>query len=107
MNIPVSHRANTAIVSQLARSSAGFSDVLALGTSVAPWSPALVAGADIAALRNGNITGCYVPSCLREQRPLEDDPTVLSLLADVSRECVQHIGAFRAYAKNHGARHAT
>lgn len=83
-----------------------FHDVLALATSTAPWSPALLAALDIAALWNCNVTGCYVPGCLREQRALEDDPTVLSLLADVGYECIDDAAAFQAFAKSHGARHA-
>lgn len=90
----------------LERTPSRFHDVLALATSTGPWSPALLAAVDIAALWNSNVTGCYVPGYLREQRALEADPTVLSLLAEVEYECIEDAAAFQAFAKNHGARHA-
>jgi nucleotide-binding universal stress UspA family protein len=83
-----------------------FHDVLALGTSVAPWSPALLAAIEIAARWNSNVTGCYVPGYLRDLRALEDDPTVLSLLSDGGYECLDDADAFQTYAQNHGARYA-
>jgi len=82
-----------------------FHDVLALATSVAPWSPAVVAAVDIAALWNSNVSGCYVPGCLREQRALEDDPSVFSLLADIQYDCPDDAYALRTYAKSRGARY--
>ena len=60
-----------------------FHDILALVTSTGPWSAALLTAIDIAARWNANVTGCYVPSSLREQRAFESDPTVMSLLAEV------------------------
>ncbi|RUL78972.1 universal stress protein [Dyella choica] len=106
MNIEASRRASADVSRQPAHAPSNFHDVLALGTSVAPWSPALLAAVDIAALWNSNVTGCYVPGCLREQRALEDDPTVLSLLADIGQEWIDDTEAFQTYAKDHGARHA-
>ena len=106
MSIQTSRRASADIPRHAAQAPARFNDVLALGTAVAPWSPALLAGIEIAALWHGNVTGCYVPGSLREQRALEDDPSVLSLLADVGWESMDDANAFQTYAKEHGARHA-
>jgi nucleotide-binding universal stress UspA family protein len=83
-----------------------FHDVLALGTSTMPWSPALLTAIDIAARWHGNVSGCYVPGCLRELRALDEDPTVLSLLSDTGHEEIAEADAFQTYAKNHGVLHA-
>lgn len=106
MSTEASHRTGAGTPRQPAQTPARFHDVLALGTSVAPWSPALLAAVDIAARWNGNVTGCYVPGALRELRALEDDPTVLSLLSDAGYESLDDADAFQTYAQNHGALHA-
>lgn len=106
MSIKAPRAANIARSNASPSAALHFHDVLALATSTAPWSPALLAAMDIAALWHSNVTGCYVPGCLREQRALEDDPTVLGLLADVEFECIDDAAAFQVFAKDHGARHA-
>jgi len=83
-----------------------FQDVLALATSTGPWSPAVVTAVDIAARWNGNVTACYVPGALREQRAYESEPTVMSLLTEVEYECLDDAVAFQTYARSHGAHHA-
>lgn len=105
MSTKALHPASAAKTSPPPHASSRFHDVLALATSTAPWSPALLAAVDMAGLWNSNVTGCYVPGGLREQRALEDDPTVLSLLADVEYACIDDVAAFQAFAKSHGARH--
>ena len=45
-------------------------DVLALVTSVDPWSPAATVGAAIAARLGGNLTGCFVEPSARMRRDL-------------------------------------
>lgn len=89
-----------------ARSTQRFHDVLGLGTSTGPWSPALLAAIELAAGWRGNVTGCYVPSGLREQRPYDADPTVMSLLAEVEKENIDDAVAFQTFAKHRGAHHA-
>lgn len=84
-----------------------FHDVLALATSTGPWSPALLTAVDIAARWNCNVTGCYVPGALREQRAYESEPTVMSLLAEVEHECLDDAAAFQSFARNHGAHHVS
>ncbi|GLQ89055.1 universal stress protein [Dyella flagellata] len=105
MSIEASRRTSVSASRRLAHTPSSFHDVLALGTSVAPWSPALLTAIDFAALWHSNVTGCYVPGCLREQRALEDDPSVLSLLADIGQEWIDDTETFQTYAKEHGARH--
>lgn len=84
-----------------------FHDILALATGTGPWSAALLAAIDIAARWNANVTGCYVPGSLREQRAYESDPTVISMLNDIEYECSDDSAAFQSFAKEHGARHAS
>ena len=83
-----------------------FHDVLALATSTGPWSPAVRAAVDIAARWRSNITACYVPGALREQRAYESEPTVMSLLTEVEYECLDDAVAFQTFARSHGAGHA-
>jgi len=106
MNTQASRLATTETPRQPVHTPSRFYDVLALATSVTPWSPALSVAVEMAGLWNSNVTGCYVPGCLREQRALEDDPTVFSLLADVSYDCLDDVAAFQRFAQSHGARHA-
>ncbi|GLQ91171.1 universal stress protein [Dyella acidisoli] len=84
-----------------------FHDVLALATSTGPWSPALLAAVDMAARWHFNVTACYVPGALREQRAYESEPTVMSLLTDVEYECLDDAVAFQTYARSHGALYAS
>jgi nucleotide-binding universal stress UspA family protein len=84
-----------------------FRDVLALATSTGPWSPSVIAGVELAAQWNGNVTGCYVPSSLRLQDGNESEPTVIGLLTDVEYDCTEDYSAFQTFAKRLGARHAS
>jgi len=84
-----------------------FHDIVALATSTGPWSPALLAAIDIAGRWDANVTGCFVPGTLREQRAYENDPTIMSMLTDIEYECPDESAAFRTFAKEHGAHHAT
>jgi nucleotide-binding universal stress UspA family protein len=84
-----------------------FHDILALATSTGPWSAALLTAIDIAARWNANVTGCYVPGSLREQRAYESDPTVMSLLTDMEYDYPDESAAFHAFAMEHGALHAS
>lgn len=84
-----------------------YRDVLGLATSTGPWSPALLAAIEIAALWNGNVTGCYVPGCLREQRAYESEATVMSLLTDIDYDCLDDAHAFQVFARSQGVRHAS
>ncbi|HTV84635.1 MAG TPA: universal stress protein [Dyella sp.] len=82
-------------------------DILALATSTGPWSASLVTAIDIASRCNGNVTGCYVPGSLRQQRAYETDPTIMSLLTDIDYEMPDESAAFRDFAKRYGAGHST
>lgn len=84
----------------------GYNDVLALVTSSEPWSPAALAGVDIAAMFGANVTGCYVNPSLRSLRGVDDEPTVMSLLMDAPRAYSEDSDAFKAFAHTRGARHA-
>ena len=106
MSTQTSRRAGAEASRQPVHTPSRFHDVLALGTSVVPWSPALLAAVEIAARWQSNVTGCFVPGFLRELRALEDDPSVLSLLSDTGYECLDDADAFQTYAKSHGALHA-
>lgn len=106
MSTQASRRTSMNEIRQPAHAQLRFHDVLALATSVAPWSPAVQAAIEIAALWNSNVTGCYVPGSLREQRSLEEDPTVLSLLTDVAYDCFDDAYAFQSYVKSHGAHYS-
>lgn len=98
----------SAIHSQIGKhSNLQFRDVLALATSTDPWSPALLAAIEIAARWGGNVTGCYVPGCLRELHPGESDPTVMGLLTDIEYECADESGAFQAFARANGVHHSS
>jgi len=106
MTIEASHPSIAGVAAHL-QAPARFYDVLALATSVAPWSPAVLAAIEIAALWKSNVTGCYVPGSLRDQHVLEDEPTVLSLLIDTDDDCLADAAAFQAFARGHGATHAS
>ncbi|OOG38717.1 universal stress protein UspA [Rhodanobacter sp. C05] len=81
--------------------------MLALVTSTGPWSAALLSAIDLAARWNANVTGCYVPPSLREQRAYESDPTVISLLTDGEYNYPDESAAFHAFAKELGAQHTS
>lgn len=106
MTIEASHPSIAGAAVQL-HAPARLYDVLALATSVAPWSPAVLAAAEIAALWNSNVTGCYVPGSLRDQQALQDEPTVFSLLIDTDEDCLADAAAFQAFARGHGATYAS
>lgn len=89
------------------RATAQFHDILALATSTDPWSAAVWAATDLAARWHANVTGCYVPDSLRDQRAYESDPTVMSLLADTGHEQPDKSADFHAFATARGARHAS
>jgi nucleotide-binding universal stress UspA family protein len=95
----------TSIVTK--RAALQFNDILALVTSTDPWSAALLTAIDLAARWNANVTGCYVPCSLREQRAYESDPTVMSLMTDGEYEYTDESAAFHAFAKELGARHTS
>jgi len=84
-----------------------FHDILALATSTGPWSASVWAAADLAARWHANVTGCYVPDGLREQRVHQSDPTVMSLLTDAEYEHPDGSSAFHAFATGRGAHHAS
>ena len=86
---------------------AQFHDILALATSTSPWSAAVWAATDLAARWHANVTGCYVPDGLREQRVHQSDPTVMSLLTDTEYEHPDGSAAFHAFATGRGAHHAS
>lgn len=102
-----SHSRSTPPPQRGASSTLRFHDVLGLGTSTGPWSPALQAAVELAARWNGNVTGCYVPAGLREQRAYDADPTVMSLLADVEQENIDDAVAFQNFARHRGAHSAS
>lgn len=79
-----------------------FHDVLALVTSTSPWSPASGIAIDIAAHWDANVTGCYVPSSLRDRRAYEADPTTMDMLASMEYESPDESAAFHAFAKDRG-----
>ncbi|OOG63525.1 hypothetical protein B0E46_10785 [Rhodanobacter sp. B04] len=76
-------------------------------TSTGPWSAALLTAIDLAARWNAHVTGCYVPSSLRDQRACESDPTVMSLLTDGEYTYSDESAAFHAFAKELGAQHTS
>ena len=84
-----------------------FHDILALATATGPWSAALLTAIDIAARWNANVTGCYVPASLREQRAYESDPTVMGLLTGVEYGYPDESAAFHAFATELGVHHAS
>lgn len=84
-----------------------FRDILALATSTGPWSAAVWAATDLAARWHANVTACYVPGSLREQRVHQSDPTVMSLLTDTEHEHPDESSAFHAFATGRGAHRAS
>lgn len=85
-----------------------FHDVLALATATGSWSPAVRVAVDIASRWSANVTGCYVPGSLREQRAYESDPTVMSLLTEIEDDSPDEdeSHAFKMFAEEQGVRHA-
>lgn len=89
------------------RATPQFHDILALATSTSPWSAAVRAATDLAARWHANVTGCYVPDSLRDQRAYESDPSVMSLLTDAEYGRPDESAAFHAFATGRGAHHTS
>lgn len=87
-------------------SSGAPSDILALVTSVTPWSPAAQVATSLAATFGANLSGCYVDSSLRMLHGGEAEPSVLALLLDVPEENDDDRDAFAAYGRQAGVPHA-
>lgn len=79
-------------------------DILALATSTAPWSPAVMAGIGIAARWGSHLTGCFVDLAVRALADGEPEPTVLGLLLDPRAEYADECAAFAAFAGELGVR---
>lgn len=92
---------------QVATPIQGFLDVLALVTSSGPWSPALLAAVEIASRWNADLTACYVPVDLREQRPAESAPAAASLPGESEYERPDESLAFTRFALERGVAHAS
>lgn len=90
-----------------APSPAGFRDVLALATTSGPWSPALLVALEIASRWNANLTACYVPVGLREQRPVDADPAAADLPGESEYELPDESAAFARFARERGVAHAS
>ncbi|WP_243041180.1 universal stress protein [Dyella sedimenti] len=82
-------------------------DVLALVTSVSPWSPAARAAVALAARFGARLTGCYVDPSLRMLHGGEAEPSVLALLMDTPGERPEDHEAFLAYARESGVHRAS
>jgi len=82
-------------------------DVLALVTSVDPWSPAATVGATIAARLGGNLTGCLVDPSARMRRDSVGGATVLGLLTEPRADEVDAHAAFGAFSRRSGVNAAT
>jgi nucleotide-binding universal stress UspA family protein len=82
-------------------------DILALVTSLAPWSPAAVAAAALAATFDARLSGCYIDPSLRMLHGGEPDPSVLALLLDAPHEQAGDRDAFLAMAREAGVRRAS
>lgn len=82
-------------------------DVLALVTSISPWSPAAIAAAALAAAFDARLTGCYVDPSLRMLHGGEPDPSVLALLLDTPHENAGDHEAFLAMARESGVHRAS
>ncbi len=81
-------------------------DVLALVTSTAPWSPATYAAAGLAAAFGARLTGCYIDPSLRMLHGGEAEPSVLALLLDAPEDNPEDRDAFAAFARKAGVPHA-
>ncbi len=86
-------------------SASQFHDILALVTSIGPWSSALLTAVDLATQWNANVTGCHVPDSLRELRANECDPAAMSLLDDMEYAHPDESVAFHAFARELGVHH--
>lgn len=74
-------------------------DILALATSVRPWSPAVTAAIAIAARWGSNLTGCFIDPALRTRAT---EPTVLGLLLETRPGSADELAAFAALARQAG-----
>lgn len=83
-------------------------DILALGTSTNPWSPALVAGRDLASHWNSKLTGCFIDPALRkiERDKPGNEPTAFGQLLQTRPEFADERAAFDTFAREYGVRHA-
>lgn len=102
-----SHETSNAVSNLAKRATTQFHDILALATSSGPWSAAVWVATDLAARWHANVTGCYVPEGLRERQADGSEPTVISLLADAGYEHPDDSAAFRVFAMERGAHHAS
>jgi len=82
-------------------------DVLALATATAPWSPALQVGAALASRWGSLLTGCFIDPSLTVLDGAESEPSAMSLLLDIPAQDIDNADAFRAFARSHGVAHAS
>jgi len=83
------------------------SDVLALVTSTALWSPAAHAALGLAASFQSRATGCYIDPSLRMLHGGEAEPSVLALLLELPEENHEDRDAFLALARQAGVQSAS
>lgn len=81
-------------------------DLLALVTSVHPWSPSVTAAFSLAGRWGSHVTGCFVAPALRGLRGRDEEPTVFSLLLESPGEAAGG-EAFGKLARLGGVRSAT
>jgi len=81
-------------------------DVLALVSSIDPWSPATHAAMTLAATFGSRVTGCYVDPSLRTFHGGETESSVLALLMDAPHEHPRDRDAFLALARKSGVERA-
>lgn len=82
-------------------------DVLALATSTAPWSPALHVGAALASRWGSLLTGCSIAPSLAELDGADSEPSVMGLFMDEPVPDVEDGDAFRAFARQQGVSRAS
>ena len=79
------------------------SDIVALATSSAPWSPAVTTATALAARWASSLTACYVDASLRGLDGAQTEPSALGLLLVPDRGDDPQAGsAFVAMAQRHG-----
>ena len=78
------------------------SDILALATSSAPWSPAVTTATALAGRWASSLTGCYVDASLRGSTVPMTEPSVLGLLLVPDEDERQAASAFIAMAQRQG-----
>jgi nucleotide-binding universal stress UspA family protein len=82
-------------------------DVLALATSAAPWSPAVQVGVALASRWGSLLTGCSIAPSLASLNGAESEPSVMSLLLDTRPEDIENADAFREFARHRGVPHSS